>query len=319
MNQIYRHEFAAMGTDCSIVISAQPWHEDSVRRAIDAAVDEVEAAERDLSRFDPRSELTQLNVNAGEWMVVGDRLYAAVAAAKAGRRATGGRFDPTVLPALIAAGYDRTYTELEPHDAPELGTWRAGAAIDLDPARRSVRLAPGSAIDLGGVGKGFAANAALEAMWRCAPTQLGGALVDLGGDIASRGRAPDGGAWRIAVADPRTSGGRLAVLGLAGDGIATSGRDRRRLGHGGTGHHLIDPATGRPALPGPLAVTVAAPTTILAEINATALAITPLDECERYVQSRPELAALVVPSAGPPRVYGRLPLLVTVPELAGAA
>ena len=68
---------------------------------------------------------------------------------------------------------------------------------------------------------------------------------------------PEGGPWRIAVADPRTPGGTLATLLVVGGGVATSGRDRRRFGPGGALHHLIDPSTGAPARGGPLAVTVA--------------------------------------------------------------
>ena len=86
---------------------------------------------------------------------------------------------------------------------------------------------------------------------------LPGGLVDLGGDLALWGRPPEGGRWRIAVADPRTPGGTLATLEVVGGGVATSGRDRRRFGPGGSLHHLIDPSTGAPARGGPLAVTVA--------------------------------------------------------------
>ncbi len=104
---------------------------------------------------------------------------------------------------------------------------------------------------------------------------LPGGLVDLGGDLALWGETPERGPWRIAVADPRRPGTNAGVLLLRSGGVATSGRDVRRFGPGGSLHHLIDPATGEPAQPGPLAVTVVAPSAAEAEAHATALAISP--------------------------------------------
>ena len=145
---------------------------------------EVAACERELSRFDPASDLSRLNAAGGRWTPVGRRLLEALDLALRAREDTGGRFDPTVLPALVAAGYDRSFELLEERPAAQADGWRAGAAIELDERRGRARLEPGSAVDLGGIGKGYAAGRALDAMRAtCAPSLAGG-LVDLGGDIA---------------------------------------------------------------------------------------------------------------------------------------
>ena len=157
-----------------------------------------------------RSDLSRLNAAAGDWVAVDARLIAALAAALDARDATGGRYDPSVLPALIAAGYDRSFEQLRPRLPIPLDGWRAGAAIELDRDAGRARLEPGAAVDLGGIGKGFAAAravAAMQAAWPLIP----GALVDLGGDLAVRGTAPDGGPWRIAVADPHSAGRRASA------------------------------------------------------------------------------------------------------------
>ena len=300
------HAFPAMGTACGVGVTTGLRELGAAHRAIAAAVIEVAACERALSRFDPGSELSRLNAAGGAWTECGPRLLGALSAAVDAREATGGLFDPTILPALVAAGYDTTFEALEPR-APETAFgWRAGAAVEVDRVRGRARLEPGAAVDLGGIGKGFSADravAALAAAWPDMP----GCVVDLGGDLSLWGEPPEGGAWRVAVADPRVPGGRLSVLHLSEGGVATSGRDRRRFGPDGELHHLIDPATGQPAVPGPLSVTVVAADAAAAEAHATALAITPVAETPRYVAARRRLSALVVPAAGAPFMLGDLP------------
>jgi FAD:protein FMN transferase len=317
MMLLHRHAFTAMGTDCALVVSAAPSDTANARRAIGVALAELEALERALSRFDASSGLSRLNTASGSWVEVDGRLFRAVMAAVDAREATGGRFDPTVLPALVAAGYDRTFAELQPRDAGSLDGWSAGATIDLDPDGHRVRLAFGTEIDLGGIGKGLSATVALD-MMRATWPQMPGAIVDLGGDIVVDGLAPDG-TWRIAVADPRTPGGRLGVLALTGGGVATSGRDRRRFGPDRCRHHLIDPATGRPAVPGPLSVTVVAATPAEAEVHATALAIMAVEQSQAYVDQHPGVSALVVPLADQPFTCGRVPLVECSAEVVKAA
>jgi FAD:protein FMN transferase len=138
---------------------------------------------------------------------------------------------------------------------------------------------------------------------------LPGGLVDLGGDIALTGAPPDRGYWRVAIADPRLDGAMLCTLAVGSGGIATSGRDRRRFGPNRELHHLIDPATGAPALDGPLTVTVVARDAAEAEAHATALAVSSLAEARDHLARFPQLAALYVPRGGEPVAIGDLPLL----------
>ena len=308
MSALHRTEWRAVGTTCTAAVTAAPHDESEARRALGAAQEEVAACERELSRFDPASDLSRLNAAAGRWTPIGRRLLEALGLALGAREDTGGRFDPTVLPALVAAGYDRSFELLEERPAEQAEGWRAGTEIELDARRGLARLEPGSAVDLGGIGKGYAAGRALEAMRATGPSLAGG-LVDLGGDIAVRGESPEGGPWLVAVADPRRAGETLAVLALEAGGVATSGRDARRFGPARSLHHLIDPETGESALGGPLTVTVVASDPAEAEIHATTLAIAGLSEAEAHVAARQELSALYVPHAGRAIPLGRPPLV----------
>jgi len=307
MLRLARMRFRALGCDCEVAVVEGPRQLGRSLQTLAAARAEIAAAQAELSRFEPGSELTRLNAAGGRWSPAGRRLRIALAAALDARRETGGRFDPAVLPALLCAGYDESFERLRGRP-PGPAVPAADGSIEIDPAGGRARLGPGVAVDLGGIGKGLIASWALAAAQAAAP-RLPGALVDLGGDIAVAGEPPGGGPWRIAVADPRRPGEALALLAIASGGVATSGRDRRRFGPGLAQHHLIDPQTGRPAGLGPLAATVAAAHPALAEAHATALAVTPLADSEAYLAGRPGLAALLVPATGQPRVLGPLPLL----------
>lgn len=302
--QLERRTFRAVGTTCSVAVTTEHGDIRAARVAIDAAVAEVEACEGALSRFDPASDLTRLNRDAGSWIDVDVRLVEALRLAVEARRATCGRFDPTVLPALVAAGYDRSFELLEERPPRTADGWRAGAAVEVGSG--NARVAAGAAVDLGGIGKGYAASRAVVAMREAWPGLLG-ALVDLGGDIALTGVAPEGGPWKIDVLDPRNLLRPAARLLLTGGGVATSGRDVRRFGPDRALHHLIDPATGTPAVTGPLAVTVVAPDAAQAEAHATALAISTEEEAAAHIAAQPQLSALYIPHAGAPLVLGRLP------------
>jgi thiamine biosynthesis lipoprotein len=307
MSALHRTEWRAVGTTCAAAVTAGPHDESEARWALGAAQGEVAACERELSRFDPASDLSRLNAAGGRWTPIGRRLLEALDLALRAREETGGRFDPTVLPALAAAGYDRSFELLEEREARWADDWRAGTAIELDMRNGRGRLERGTSVDLGGIGKGYAAGRALAAMLAASPIIAGG-LVDLGGDIAVRGESPEGGPWLVAIADPRRAGETLAVLALDEGGVATSGRDARRFGPARSLHHLIDPETGESALAGPLTVTVVAPDPVTAEIHATTLAIAGPGEAEAHVAARPRISALYVPHAGAAIPLGSLPL-----------
>jgi FAD:protein FMN transferase len=255
---LQRLGFRAMGTRVEALLDAPP--SGAVRAALARVRDEFERLEQVFSRFRPDSELSRLN-EAGS-IEAGDDLRAVVELALDARERTAGRFDPTLHDAVVAAGYDRTFDELDEH-APAPPSPDSGAARTVVVRGRRIELGPGVRLDLGGIVKGYAAD-------RCARmlSPLGPCLVNAGGDLAVAGARP-GRPWPVAVDVP---GGQALTLALASGGLATSGRDRRRWRRQGEErHHLIDPATCRPAEGGPLMVTVAALSATEAEVAAKAI------------------------------------------------
>jgi len=305
---LHRESFRAMGTICQVAATTGPGDLFHACQALAAARAEVAACERVLSRFIAGSDLSRLNRAAGAWVAVDTRLIEALGIALRARADTRGLFDPTILPALAAAGYDRSFELLAERAPLPLDSWRAGASIDIDPAAGRTRVARGAAVDLGGIGKGFGATRALDAM-RTSWPGLPGGLVDLGGDIAVWGTPPEGGPWRIDIADPRGHEQPYCTLELTSGAVATSGRNTRRFGPGRRLHHLIDPETGEPAAAGPLTATVKAENATDAEAFATALGIVSVDVARDVLASRPDIAALLIPHVGEPTVVGPLPVV----------
>lgn len=280
--------FAAMGTQVAVVVATPN------RGAFDRAVAEVrdlfERIEAVCSRFRSDSELVLLNETRSRR--VSADLFDLVARAVAARTETSGRFDPTILPALRAAGYDRSFAFVAGaaarHAGRDRGRHATGGPIDLDPVTRTITLADGVAIDLGGIAKGYAADRAVALVARHGPC-----LVDAGGDIAVSG-VPETGFWPIGV---ETAGGPV-TLALERGGVATSGRDRRRWVRADREqHHVVDPATGEPAATDLLRVTVAATSAADAEVLATSLLVAG-SEAARDLADDAELPAILVTAAG---------------------
>ncbi|MET9886518.1 FAD:protein FMN transferase [Streptomyces sp. NPDC006430] len=260
--------FPALGTTAALLVT-----DPSALPAAAAALRaELAAVDLTCSRFRPDSELTRVNLAAGTSTTVSEYFAEALQAAMRAARLTDGAVDPTVGSAVIALGYDRTFASLRPDDARPLPVARPAPGwqrIDFDPRTRRLRLPPHTCLDLGATAKALTADRAAQ---RAAAATGCGALVSLGGDLATAGPTPEGG-WRIALADdhaqPATQQG--PAVAVTGGALATSGiRVRTWRRDGRILHHIVDPATGEPATPPWRTVTVAAATCVDANTASTA-------------------------------------------------
>lgn len=231
---------------------------------------EVELA---CSRFREDSELRRLRVGPDGAVRLSPMLADLVRSALDVAERTDGAVDPTVGEALSGLGYDRDL-RLVPRDG------RLVAVVRPVPGFRSLRLDgdvlqvrpgvdPAAVLDLGATAKAYAADAGA----RLLAERMGiGALVSLGGDLATAGPAPEGG-WHVTVADdPRDP---AQTIGLEpGWAVATSSTTRRTwLAEDGPHHHIVDPRTGRDVPPVWRTVTVAAPSCLLANAASTAAVV----------------------------------------------
>lgn len=275
--------FRAMGTSIELLLDAP--ESSAAREALAAARGEIARLEALLSRFRAGSELSRLNRERR--MRIGPDLARVLAEGLRMRRRTGGRFDPTVGRAVVAAGYDRDFDALGDDPSPA-GEPVAGAGVVVLDARWGwAALGPGVDLDLGAIAKGDAADRACAIL-----SEAGPCLVNAGGDLVVSGPRQDG-PWPVGLA---TADGEL-VLDLERGAMATSGTDRRRWVRGGrTLHHAIEPRRGASAVTDLVRATAVARTGAEADALATALLVAGAAEAGRLADAWGVPAALVAES-----------------------
>jgi len=235
----------------------------------EAAIEWIARFEARYSRFLPDSIVGQINLGTGrDWIELdedADRLFSLCDEMHA---LTRGVFDPAALPLLRLwdwkADPPRIPDETAIRAARELCGWekveRRSGGIRLPRA--------GMGIDLGGIGKEFAVDALLH---MARERGIVDALIDIGQDLRVSGRPPGKDAWYIGLEEPDQPGQCWTAVRLTDQAVATSGdyfrsftRDGRRYGH------ILDPRTGQPVSNGCQAVSVIAPSCVLAGILSTA-------------------------------------------------
>ncbi len=261
----------AIGTTATVAVG-DPEVADA---ALALLADDLAALDRACSRFRPDSELRLLERRGGRPTRVSPLLFEAVETACAVAARTAGIVDPTIGSALVELGYDRDFTSLgdgghrsEAPPTPAPGWWRIG----LDRASGTVTVPDGVHVDLGSIGKAFAADRAAA---RIAATLDCGVLVNLGGDVAVAGPGPAEG-WGVGIADRCTTAPTEAdeIVVLRSGGLATSGTTARTWERNGrTVHHIIDPWTGAGAPSTWALVTAVATTCVEANSWSTAAVV----------------------------------------------
>lgn len=281
-----RETFACFGSHCTVIVADA--------RVADAQAAVASARRRLLewhqkfSRFEAGSELTRLNGDPEATVRVSPMMRRVVEAGVKAACATGGLVDPTLLPQIERAGYDG---HLEPDGVPvavalALAPARAPGRGAVDPAWRrvstdrragTVTRAPGVRIDPGGIAKGVFADELAAAL-----SGYGAFVVDCCGDMRLGGSLAL--ARDVHVASPFDES-TLHTFALAGGGVATSGIGRRGWidREGRPAHHLLDPATGRPAFTGIVQVTALAPTATEAEALSKAALLSGPTHAERLL------------------------------------
>jgi len=282
-----RDTFACFGSNCTVIVTDPHAHEAAA--AVIVARRRLLEWHGEFSRFEPGSGLARLNDDPSETVSVSPLMRRVVEAAVRAADATGGLVDPTLLDEIERAGYDAHLDQpgiplaealsrapaRRPGGASPRARWRE---IRTDRRTSTVTRPPGVRIDPGGIAKGVFAD------------ELGAALaghqafvVECAGDLRLGGRlAPP---REVHVASPFEEDAILHTFTLCSGGVATSGIGKRSwlCPDGSIAHHLLDPATGRPAYTGVVQVTALAPTAMAAEALSKAALLAGPGQAERLL------------------------------------
>ena len=293
-----RHDFAGttMGTSYHVTVDADLTAEDRarVRETIEESLDRVNNL---MSTYDTASELSRFNRYAGTDPVPAsaELLEVLEMAAEVSER-SGGAFDVTVAPLVDAWGFGPSDPPDGTPDDETLAALRATVGyrrIVVDTTVGTVaKTVPETWVDLSAIAKGYGVDRVAAALGELGLTSF---LAEVGGEVKAVGRRRDGRAWRVGIERPEEMARALyGVVELTDQALATSGDYRNYYDEGGVRYaHIIDPRSGRPILFHGASVTVAHPSTAIADAWATALTV--LGPHEGFELARREgVAALFV-------------------------
>lgn len=285
-----RREVAMMGTSVVFVVEGEPA---AARTAIAAAEQRLRELEETISEWKPGSEISRLNGRAGLAPVkVGPDSMALLKLAKQFAAETDGAFDVTIGPVWDLWPF-RNRERALPTDAELAQALKLVGCtrLELDEAAGTARLpTPGMRVNLGAIGKGYAARLACEVIRSHGFTHV---AVSAGGDLCLAGRKQTG-PWIVGIEHPLYPGQYIERFAAGDGGVATSGNAQRFVIRDGKRYgHILDPRTGQP-VSHCLSVTVVCADAAAADAYATAVFVMGPDKGMAWVEAREGVEALIV-------------------------
>lgn len=270
---------------------------EALRSAVQSALDLVNQA---MSTYDPDSELSQFNrAPAGVPVPVSEPTVRVMRRALEVAERSGGAFDPTVLPLVLAWGFggnDRTEppTIEEIAIAADLVDYHS-VVVDTD-ARTLTKVRDGTCADLSAIAKGFGVDQVCRALDDAGRTDY---LVEVGGEVRARGKNPRGADWRVGIDRPdpaiERSGAIQTAVAISGVALATSGDYRNfRVLDGQRVSHTIDPRTGHPIRHALASVSVIAATCMDADALATCVNVLGPEAGLEFIEAIPDTEAYLI-------------------------
>jgi FAD:protein FMN transferase len=281
-----------MGTLARVTVYTSS--EASAKEAFRAAFDRIAGLDRILSDYRPESELNQLTTLAvNKPTHVSEDLFAVLQASQALAEATDGAFDITLGPVTTLWRDARRSGALPGRDELRAAVRRTGfRKLHLDAHRRTAMLdMAGMRLDVGGIGKGYAASEAVAVL-----THLGirSALVALSGDLAFSEPPPGERGWRIGIYAGEGTRRLSRTLELANRAVSTSGSSEQHLDADGHRYsHIVDPTSGM-GVTEDLSVTVIAQHGKDADGLDTAISVMGAERGMALIESRRDAAACIV-------------------------
>jgi thiamine biosynthesis lipoprotein len=281
----------SMGSTWSVRYVGADASSAAMRAAIVTRLDRVD---RQMSTWKSDSDLSRFNnAAAGTWVDVPQELFDVVEAALALASDTQGAYDPTIGPLVDLWGFGPDGPRRQPPDDASIDALRARVGwqrVKLDRAQRRILQAGGMHLDLSSIAPGHAVDSIAAHLESQGIVDY---LVEVGGELRSRGRKPDGSDWQVAIQRPldndSADGGVVPahVVSLRDAALGASGDYRHFFKAGGRRYaHRIDPRTGYPVANGVASVTVLRAQCMNADSLATAFSILGVRDGLDYARER---------------------------------
>ncbi|ROR27305.1 thiamine biosynthesis lipoprotein [Mobilisporobacter senegalensis] len=266
------------------------------KRALKAAAKEALRLEKLLSRFIPESDISRINRSAGlNWEQISDDTLEVLSQAGKLSNYSKGLLDITIAPLvdLWRAGKDtleipddlriKQLLPLVDHKGLELNFHGKAAILHKT----------GQAIDLGGIGKGYAGDKLLKLYKKY---DISSAFVNIGGNVLTLGRKPDGSKWQVGISHPREENHLIGTVEAADKAVVTSGDYQRYFkdSQGKRQHHILDPSTGYPAESGLVSVTIVSDSSTAADGLSTVLFVAGKEQGIELLKNVPNTEAIFI-------------------------
>ena len=266
--------------------------------SLEAVCEEVTRIEALLSRFLPDSEISRVNGSAGiKSEKISLEAYEVLSKAVEFSRSFPGCFDVTIEP-LVTLWYKSKESFIQPDG---LNIQQALTLVNyqdliLDPWEMTAGLRNvGQAVDLGGIGKGFAGDRILEQYQEYG---ISSAYSNFGGNVVTLGAKPDGSPWYIGIQHPRQENKIIGSVAVVNQTVVTSGDYQRYFTdrQGKRHHHILDPTTGYPSESGLISVSIVAEKSLVADALSTGLFVTGMEKGLEFLRRFPQTEAILVDS-----------------------
>lgn len=294
--EIFKRTLKLMGSRFEITVVAKDSAE--ANNYIDLAVGEITRIEKLISSWDPASQTSEINRNAGIKPVkVDEELYTLIGRSIEISKLTDGAFDISFASMDKIWKFDGSMTEMPSEEAIKQSVAKIGYKnIILDPENFTVFLKlEGMKIGFGGIGKGYAADKAKKLLME---KGVSAGIINASGDMNTLGKQPDGEFWKVAITNPMDKNKAFALLPLNENAVVTSGNYEKYVTFNGVRYtHIIDPRTGYPAV-GIISATVFAPKAEIADALATSIFVMGKDVGIDFINQLPKIECIVIDEKG---------------------
>lgn len=294
--EIYKRTLKLMGSRFEITVVAN--NQNEADNYIDLAVSEISRIESLISSWDPESQTSAINANAGIRPVkVDPELFSLIERCIGISKLTDGAFDISYASMDRIWKFDGSMTEMPSSVAIQKSVSKVGYQnIELNPAKSTVFLKlPGMKIGFGGIGKGYAADKAKALLERHNVTS---GIINASGDMNAWGSQPNGSDWQVAITNPLNKNKAFALLPVNDGAVVTSGNYEKYVTFNGKRYtHIIDPRTGYPST-GIISATVFAPSAELADALATSVFVMGTETGLDFINQLPNIECILIDENG---------------------